>query len=820
MQKVTIKVTALGLLSVASLAGVLASSSAAESRLKINIDPVWHFRLGEPSGQPFAAGYDDSKWDLVSLPHSHELFSANLAGFEEHGRTSGWYRRELQVPAEWLGRKLFLEFQGAMEATTVWVNGRRVGEYAVSGYDSFGFDVSPYVKAGRNVLAVRVDNHVHPELPPDGVEADYILFGGLYRDVFLHVTDTLHVTFPWEARQAGVRLTLPQVSEQAAVVQAEATVRNESARARRCELVTEIRDAEGRAVVRAMSGERELGAGGEATFTQKSEPIVNPRLWSPDDPYLYTVNTIVREGGREVDRVQTRLGLRWVRFDKEKGFFLNGRHVKLIGANYHQTWPFIGGAVPDGLRRRDAQQLKAMGVNWVRLSHYPHAPDLLDALDELGLMALEEPPTWMAPGSGKWMANLETSFRSMIRRDHNHPCIIVWGVCLNHHAADPALVRAALEEDPSRDRGQDTVPIPMNFAVRVVSGNGALAVEHTGHTFPTARGARQMAYRVADAGKGRVESQANREYEQAKRHWEQVNAAYLKPDNAGLAVWCMYDYNTFHNVNEAGMVWHGVCDLFRIPKYSFYWHQSELTSKPMAYVVRIDDTLAAVFSNCERVRLWQDDGKGYKEVATQKPDVSFATREGQPRQGGRGADKEGPFSGSAHIEYGLHHPPFHFTVEANARALKAEGLMGDSVKAVYEWRQFGAPVALTLEADRPVITADGADLSRIIVTAVDTNGTAVDNCDAAVTFAIQGLGQLIGENPVKLRAGRMIILAQAGFVPGELTISAAAEGLRPAKVTVTMQPVPAGVDLPKDLPAHQPTRRALVSSSRSRPRGD
>lgn len=800
---------------------------------RVSIGPVWRFYPGEPPGNPFALDYDDSKWDRVSLPHVFELFNANLMGFSDRGRTIGWYRLQIRVSAEWISKKVFLEFEGAMQATTLWVNGTKAGQYAVSGYDSFDFDITPYLKVGRNVLAVEVDNRVNPQIPPDGPDHDYILFGGLYRSVFLHVIDTMHLTFPWESRQAGVRLTLPTVSDKRAVVQSDATVRNESAVPRKCRLVTEIREPGGE-VVSEMSDEREIAPHADATFTQKSPPIANPHLWSPEDPNLYDVVTIVRQGDSELDQLHTRLGIRWVKFDKQTGFWLNGRKVKLVGANVHQSWPFIGNAVPAGLHRRDAEQLKAMGINWVRLAHYPYSPDFLDDLDELGLMALEEPPTWMQPGPGKWMDNLEASFRSMVRRDRNHPCIIMWGTCINHQGAEPRLVKAAIEEDPTRDRAQDTVPTPMNFAPRQISGNGALAVEHTGHTFPAARGQREYAHRVLGPQGGRTEKSINREYEQAQRHWEQLNAAYLKPDNAGLAVWCMYDYNTFHNTSEPGMVWHGVCDLFRIPKYSYYWHQSELTTNPMAYVVRIDATNVAVFSNCQQIRLWESDnaaaicnpdadkslhsasqptavgyqspavpGTGgqqpisgqpkYKLIAVQKPDFSFTTPEGQE------------------IPFALHHPPFHFKVSPSARALKAEGLIGDTVRATYEWKQPGLPVALTLVADRPKITADGADLSRIIVIAIDTNGTPVDTCTASVTFSIEGLGQLIGENPVKLRAGKMIILAQSAFVPGEMTITASAKSLTSARVTVRTMPVPPNVDMPKDLPAKQPTPRSLYS---------
>jgi beta-galactosidase len=755
----------------------------------------WRFQSAEAKDSTTVVGFDDSAWILVSLPHSFALYNANLDGFKESGRTVGWYRRQLAVPAEWTGKKLFLEFQGAMQATTLWVNGAKVGEYTVSGYDSFDFDITRQVKAGTNVLTVKVDNTPNPNLPPDGGPIDYTLFGGLYRDVFLHVKDPVHLTFPWSSKQAGVRLTLPEVSAEQAVVQVESTIRNEFDKPRTCTLVAEIRDRDGK-VVKTLRETKEVAAGADATFVQKSDPLTNPRLWSPDDAYLYTVRCTVLDGDRELDRTDTRLGIRWVKFDKQEGFFLNGKHLKLIGANYHQTWPYIGNAVPNGLQRRDAEQMKAMGINWVRLSHYPHDPDFLDMLDELGLMALEEPATWSQAGNAQWMDNLEKSLRSMIRRDRNHPSIIVWGVAINHRNKEPRLVQAAIEEDPTRDRGQDTVPTPMNFRPMEIWGNGALAIEHTGHTFPTARGTREVRRRkVGDE----VEIFANREYSHAARHWEQVNAAYQKEDNSGLAVWCMYDYNTFHNVDERGMVWHGVCDLFRFPKYSYWWHQSELTSDPMAYVVRIDDTRAAVFSNCQEVRLSQDTGKGYRVVATQKPDKTFTSSLG------------------TEVPFALHHPPFHFAVDPVAKSLKAEGLIDGKVRSTYEWKRAGDPVALRVEADRKTITADGSDLSRIIVTAVDTNGTPVETFTGEVSFAAAGAGQLIGENPVKLRAGQMIILAQSAFVPGDLTVTATAAGLRSGSATVKTLPPPANVDLPSGLPEH-PSEQKMAAPRLESPR--
>jgi beta-galactosidase len=739
---------------------IAAAGGARPSRLVTNINPVWRFELGDPAGKPSDPGFNDTTWDVVSLPHTHEIFPSNLDGFLEHGRNVGWYRRELLVPSSWTGKKIFLEFHGAMQSTKLWVNGAFIGEYAVSGYDSFHFDITAHVKIGKNLLAVRVDNTVNPDLPPDGRKTDYIQFGGLYRDVNVVVTDPVHLTFPWEAAKAGVRLTLPEVSESAAVLTAESTIRNESANPRNCTIVTEVRDREGK-IVTTMSSTQVVAAGSESTFLQTSRPIAKPHLWSPDDPYLYRVNTIVQAGANELDRLQTNLGIRWCRFDKEQGFFLNGKHLKLVGANRHQTWPFIGNALPAGLHRRDAEQIKNMGCNWIRLSHYPHDPKFLDDLDELGLMALAEGPTWMGEGNAKWMENLDKSFRSMIRRDRNHPCIIIWNACINHGDAHPMLVNAAGEEDPTRPRGQSDVPCLMDFHHNEVSGNGALTIEHTGHTHPVIRGS------GGDYG----------EYSLAQQHWEQTNAAYLVPGNSGLAVWAMYDYNTFHNC-DGGIAKDGVCDLFHIPKVSYWWHQSELTSTPMTYIIPANNNQICVFSNCEQVRLLRNNGSGFQEIAVQKPDTGFA----------------------------LKHPPFHFQMTGDANGLKAEGLIGGKVVASNQWLRAGTAVALTLEADRPIITADGSDISRIIATAVDSNGTPVTSAEIPVTFALKGLGQLIGENPTKLRAGKMIILVQSAFVPGEIAITASADGLKPALLTLKTQPIPAGVDMPTNMPAKQPTR--------------
>ncbi|MCX6872592.1 MAG: hypothetical protein NTW21_02125 [Verrucomicrobia bacterium] len=771
------------LLSLGLLAMLGSAVTAGEApRNKLNINPVWRFTLGDPADAS-KPDFDDRGWDLVSLPHSHELYAADLSNFRGKdevkepyvafpGRKVGWYRRTIDIPSSALSGKVFLVFQGAMETTKLWVNGKPAGECLVGGYTSFHFDITPLLQPGKNGLSVRVDNTVQKDIPPDGAMCDFVLFGGLYRDVDLVFTGSPHVTFPWEGPKAGVRLTLPEVSQEKAVVQIETALRNDTDQAVKCIVVTRVLDKAGKAVATAKD-EVSLDAKGEAMITQKTEPISNPNLWSPDNPYLYTVETTVMDGNRATDQVNTRLGIRWCQWDKEKGFFLNGKHLKLVGANRHQAWPFIGSAVPNRLLRADAEQMKKMGINWVRLSHYPHSPAFLDDLDELGLMALEEGPTWMHTPSETWMKNLDAAFRSMIRRDRNHPSIIIWNCCVNHQGGDATLVKAATEEDPTRARGQDTVPCPMNFEHLTISGNAALCIEHTGHTFGTFRG-----------------QELTREYDLTKRHWEHTDAAYKKVDNSGLAVWAMYDYNTPHYGAPYFQAPHGVCDIFRIPKLSYYWHCAELGKEPITHLYPFKDDAVVIFSNAEKVRLSESiGGKDFKEVGVLEPDKGFA----------------------------LNHPPFHANVSKWTTCYKAEGLVNGKVVSSHIYHRQSELAALKLSVDHSEITADGGDMTRVLLQLVDKNGTVIVNNYEPVNFSIEGAGLLVGENPTQLMAGQCIILVRSTFEPGKMTISAEMPGLEGiTKASVSLKTVAVAADAHVDMPkttVKAPTGKSVMPTN-------
>ena len=748
------------------------ATALAGGRSIININPAWKFHLGDPNAKFEAPGFNDSAWEDVALPHTLKEVSLDLDKCKDDNRQLtfhrlvGYYRKTLMLPNKDPNRNYFLEFQGAMQTLELWVNGKHIGKYEVSGYDSFHYDVTDVLKAGKNVIAIKVDNRVNDVTPPDGKSKskDFILFGGLYRDVFLVITGKIYVNFPWEAHDAGVRITFPKVSESASSVQIATTIKNSLRQTKSVLVETQIKDATGN-VVATLKKKTSVAGGKTATVTQDFKNL-KLKLWSPDSPVLYTATSTVVADGKVTDLVNTRFGVRSIKFTKDQGFFLNGKHVKLEGSNRHQTLPFIGNAVPNSLHRRDVEIIKNCGMNWIRASHYPHDPDFLDACDELGVMVLEEGPTWMRGSNEAWMNNLYKAFTSMIRRDRNHPSIIVWNACINHSGLEKRLGEICKEED-YRPTGAEMPRTPMDFRHGTVSGDGALTIEYTGHTYPRGRGLLQV-----DENGG-----VDGEWQVAKRHWEHVNASYLKKDNAGMAVWCMFDYNTFHNENEQGMVWHGVCDLTRIPKHSYFWYTAELTKKPMAYIINYRKGKVCIFSNCDEIELFENTGSGFKSLGKKKPMEGFV----------------------------LNSPPFDFDVSPNILALKAVGFNKGKKVTETDWLRPGLPKAIRLKADSKTIIADGSDLTRIVATVVDAKGTPVKSLASEIYFNVQGKGTIVGDNPAQIRGGKAVVYVRSHYTLGDLTITAGSPELKSAQTSVTCVKAANNVLFPKTLPEFKPT---------------
>ena len=430
--------------------------AAAELRKTINFNREWKFQLGDAPGAD-AASFDDTTWNDIGLPHSFSIpyFAANNKFYVGYG----WYRKHFEVPAEWSGRRIHLEFDGVFQVAEVFVNGTRVGEHR-GGYTGFTFDITEAVKPGDNLVAVRVNNLWDARLAPRAGE--HTFSGGIYRDVRLVVTAPLHVAW------YGTWVTTPQVSKESGTVNVKTEVVNDSKAEKSVTLRTSVLDANGTSVAR-MESTQSIGANSTNVFDQTSAPVPNPKLWSPEHPNLYSVKTVVLEGAvaqasrlsdsesskltgetpvplKPVDEYTSPLGFRWFKFTVDQGFFLNGEHRYFKGANVHQDHAGWGDAVADSGFFRDVKLVKEAGMDFIRGSHYPHAPAFSQACDELGLLFWSENCFWGTGGfsdanwscsayptdpadEAEFEASVKASLRDMIQIHRNHPSIIVWSMC-------------------------------------------------------------------------------------------------------------------------------------------------------------------------------------------------------------------------------------------------------------------------------------------------------------------------------------------------------------------------------------------------------
>jgi beta-galactosidase len=408
-------------------------------------------------------------------------------------------------------------------------------------------------------------------------------------------------------------------------------------------------------------------------------------------------------------------------------------------------------------------------MNLIRCCHYPHDPAFLDALDSLGLLAIEEGPTW-APGTGAnvhttnttWVNNLLTSFTDMIRRDINHPSIILWNACINHGGCYAALRDIAIAEDPSRLKGQCDVGLPMCYNMNgneSVTTGGGLCLEYIGFRDPIARFDNEAA-----------------QLTNTQWHIRMVSLARKTPSNAGILGWLMFDNNSFHasgltgatypgtyNAANHGIVYQGIADLFRIPKIPYFFYIAELTAKPMVHIANYWTATSpvskiTVFSNCDSVEL---------------------------RVNGTRLSKNGPAIGDS-IGSCLH-PPFYFTGATYAAgSLTAIGYKNNVAVAYDTVRTPGTATKLMIETDADTLYADGADFARLTVSVCDANGTTLPTATNAITATATGSGTVISPSPINAEAGKIIFLVQAGTSPGTVTINAASGALTGQK-TLTVR---------------------------------
>lgn len=570
---------------VALLCGLLCSLASAASqpreRQSFNRDWRYSFSASDAGADAAQPAFDDSAWARVGLPHS---FSTPYFLAPDFPAGIGWYRKALDLRAVPASRRWALEFEGAFQVATVYVNGREMGQHR-GGYTGFRVDLTPALHAGRNLIAVKVDNRWDPTLAPRAGE--HVFSGGLYRDVWLLATDSVHV--PW----TGVGVTTPGLPEGQPRVQVQTEVRNTEARALDVSAEAEVLTDAGRPVARLAATQARIEPGQTLTLAQQSAVLRGIQLWSPETPALYRVRTTLKVGGRVRDVVETSFGFRWVQWTADKGFFLNGLHRYFRGANAHQDQAGWGDAVTNAAIDRDVQQMKAAGFDFLRGSHYPKDPQFADSTDRRGMLFLSESPFWgTAPFAHAWgasayptdarhveafEASVKQQLTEMIRSHRNHPSIVAWSLCneVFFTAAEtlPA-VRRLLKElvllshqlDPTRlasVSGAQRGELDHLGDIAGYNGDGAVLFQNPGVPSFVAEYGSTIADRPGpfDPGWGDIEKTPG------ARAGEP--ASWRPAWRAGEAIWAGFDHGSI-----AGRFgWMGIVDYSRLPKRAWHWYR-------------------------------------------------------------------------------------------------------------------------------------------------------------------------------------------------------------------------------------------------------
>ncbi|MBR4430049.1 MAG: glycoside hydrolase family 2 protein [Clostridiales bacterium] len=562
-------------------------------RIDINNDWLWSSEFKEEMLKP---GYNGDM-ESVRIPHTVKVTPLNYFDAEEYQMVS-CYRKSIEVPSEWNDKKIFVTFDAVAHDAEVYVN----GEFAVKhscGYTAFTADITPFLKYGEeNVIAVKCDSRESLNVPPFGFVIDYMTYGGIYREVCLEVKEKDYIKDVFVSAGADKKVKI------------RTDVEGEG------ELVCMITSVDTGKVLFAEPCEKE------------AEIAVNEsELWTLEKPCLYELTMTLRNGSKE-DTFTTRFGFRDAVF-KTDGFYLNVEKIKLRGLNRHQSWPYVGYAMPKSMQRMDADILKnELGLNAVRTSHYPQSHHFIDRCDELGLLVFTEIPGWQNIGDEAWKEQAVINTREMVSQYRNHPSIILWGVRINESVdCDELYTRTNKEAhdlDPTRQTSgvrylKKSSLLEDVYAFNDFSHNGKtpgcepkknvtsdmskpfFISEYNGHMFPTKA----------------FDDELHRQ-EHALRHCNVLDSVMANEDICGSFGWCMFDYNTHKDFGSGDRVcYHGVLDMFRNPKLAAYSYASQ--NRDIDPVLEISSSMDIgehpagnrgeiyIFSNCDSVKMYKND---------------------------------------------------------------------------------------------------------------------------------------------------------------------------------------------------------------------
>lgn len=782
-------------------------SGIQSNRREVSFNDNWKFSLNADS-TAIDPSYDDVSWRSLSVPHDWSIegkFDANHPAGVGGGALPGglgWYRKTFRFNHD-TNEKVFIRFDGVYCRSEVWINGVVLGRRP-NGYITFQYDLTPHLKKDAdNVLVVKVDNSQQPN-------SRWYSGSGIYRNVWLTKVSDVHIDL-W-----GVHITTPTVTTQQADISVKTVVNNSSADSRDVVLKTSVKNKDG---VEVGSGEQKITLGpGQRKTVEGMITVANPELWSVDSPTLYTVVSVVEADGKNLDAVETPFGIRTFAFDSENGFSLNGKPMKILGVCNHHDLGALGAALNERALERQLEIMRGMGVNAIRTSHNPPAPELLDLCDKMGFIVMDEVFDMWKKGKSTYDYSLdwdewyEQDLRDFIVRDRNHPSVLIWSVgneILEQWDTTGATISRRLASIVSEL--DDTRPIttgnndpkPQNNLIK--SGAFELIGYNYAHqdfaSFPERfPGGKFIATETTSAlaTRGHYDlpsdtikrwpiswdklfTEGNKDntvsaYDHVSTPWGSTHEETWKiikkhPFLSGMFIWTGFDYlgEPTPYVWPSRSSYFGVVDLAGFPKDVYYMYQSEWTSKDVLHIFPHwnwnegqDVDVWAYYNNADEVELFVND----KSVGVRKKE-----------------------NDDLHVMWRVPFTP---------GTLKAVSRKDGRQVLSREIKTAGEPAMIELIADRKQLSADGKDLSFITVRILDKDGNLVPDADNKITFTVEGAAAFVAadngdptshesfqSNDRKAFHGLALGIVRSTNEAGAATVNVSADGLEDASVKLT-----------------------------------
>ena len=807
-----------------------------------SFNPDWRFHRGDVPGAE-AVSFDDSQWEIVSTPHTVQLMPAEASGCRNYQGVA-WYRKHFVAPA---GPVTELIFEAVMSRQRFYVNGQLVREHE-GGYLPVTINLTEAgVKPGDNVVvAVMADNSDDKTYPPGKKQMtlDFCYHGGIYRDVWMRQRPQVYITDAVEENRTaagGIFVHYADISQKSAGVYVNTDIRNGLSVPSRVTVTNILTDAAGR-IVKKWVKKSVVPAHGFITLTQGSA-ISHPQLWSPEHPYLYTLQTTVSSAAG-VDKATTRIGIRSFEFRGKEGFWLNGsRYRQFVGANRHQDFAYVGNAVPNSQQWRDARRLKDAGFNIIRVAHYPQDPAFMDACDELGIFVIVATPGWQYWNKAPEFAEkVHQNTRSIIRRDRNHPSVLMWEPILNETRYPEDFAIEALRIT------RDEYPYPYRpVAAADLHSAGVLDNYDVVYAWPgddeadNVKG-KEYEEKAISLGKNMFTREfgeyvddwyAHNNLNRASRSWGEIpqlkqalslsNTTCDQHRTTGLFLggcqWHPFDHQRGYHPDP---YWGGIYDAFRQPKTAFYMFRSQIPAREDTAFVYIAHEMGqfsepdvVVFSNCDSVRLSMYDGEmswtlpvRHHKVMRDQGSASVETLEGMMSN-----EDMMPYNAPVIFRdaWDFWHARQYSYKGRNWQKVNmtAEGIIGGKVMATDHRMPSRRSTKLRLYADERghQLVADDSDFIVVVCEVTDDNGNVRRLAKDEIRFTVTGEGTIIGDgegigaNPRQVEWGSAPILIRSTQKAGKIHIHADVTypGTHtPSPADLTIESVPSAVPLVTD----------------------